>query len=65
MAASGLIASGVTSADYRHWCGESPRQTRLKGQANTASRDRLAGLHTEMAGGSLHSAPQPSPGRRA
>lgn len=29
MVAAGLIASGVTSADYRHWCGESPRQTRL------------------------------------
>ncbi|MEB3200534.1 MAG: helix-turn-helix domain-containing protein [Synechococcaceae cyanobacterium] len=29
MQASGLIASGVTSADYRHWCGESPRRTRL------------------------------------
>lgn len=29
MAASGLIASGVTSADYRAWCGESPRRTRL------------------------------------
>ena len=28
MAASGLIASGVTSADYRHRFGESPRQTR-------------------------------------
>lgn len=30
MAASGLLASGVTSADYRHWCGESPRRTRLR-----------------------------------
>jgi AraC-like DNA-binding protein len=30
MAAAGLIASGVTSADYRHWCGESPSQTRLR-----------------------------------
>lgn len=30
MEASGLIASGVTSADYRHWCGESPRSTRLR-----------------------------------
>lgn len=28
MAASGLVASGSTSADYRLWCGESPRQTR-------------------------------------
>ncbi len=28
MAASGLIASGVTSADYRRWCGEHPKQTR-------------------------------------
>ena len=50
MAAAGLIASGVTSADYRHWCGESPRQTRLKRQlhdaglvlAPGASRSRLA-----------------------
>ncbi|MEB3317650.1 MAG: helix-turn-helix domain-containing protein [Cyanobacteriota bacterium] len=31
MVASGLIASGVTSADYRHWCGESPRDTRRRG----------------------------------
>lgn len=30
MEASGLIASGVTSADYRHWCGESPRRTRQR-----------------------------------
>lgn len=30
MRASGLIASGVTSADYRHWCGEPPRGTRLR-----------------------------------
>lgn len=30
MTAAGLIASGVTSADYRGWCGESPRETRLK-----------------------------------
>jgi transcriptional regulator GlxA family with amidase domain len=29
MAAAGLIASGATSADYRNWWGESPRQTRL------------------------------------
>jgi transcriptional regulator GlxA family with amidase domain len=28
MTASGLIASGVTSADYRLRFGESPRQTR-------------------------------------
>jgi hypothetical protein len=28
MTASGLIASGVTSADYRLHFGESPRQTR-------------------------------------
>lgn len=32
MAASGLIASGVTSADYRHWFGESPRRTRQRRQ---------------------------------
>lgn len=30
MVAAGLIASGVTSADYRNWCGESPSQTRLR-----------------------------------
>ncbi|MFM7236958.1 MAG: helix-turn-helix domain-containing protein [Cyanobium sp.] len=30
MVASGLIASGVTSADYRRWCGESPRRTRQR-----------------------------------
>lgn len=30
MEAAGLIASGVTSADYRHWCGESPRSTRRR-----------------------------------
>ena len=28
MGTAGLIASGVTSADYRHWCGELPKQTR-------------------------------------
>ena len=28
MAAAGLIASGATSADYRRWCGELPKQTR-------------------------------------
>jgi len=31
MAASGLIASGVTAADYRRWCGERPRDTRRRG----------------------------------
>lgn len=30
MAAAGLIASGVTSADYRRWCGEHPKQTRRR-----------------------------------
>ncbi|MEB3155840.1 MAG: helix-turn-helix domain-containing protein [Cyanobacteriota bacterium] len=30
MAASGLVASGVTAADYRRWCGERPRETRLR-----------------------------------
>jgi hypothetical protein len=30
MVSAGLIASGVTSADYRNWCGESPSQTRLR-----------------------------------
>lgn len=28
MDASGLLGCGVTAADYRHWCGESPRRTR-------------------------------------
>jgi len=28
MVASGLLACGVTAADYRQWCGESPRRTR-------------------------------------
>jgi AraC-like DNA-binding protein len=31
MESSGLLACGATAADYRRWCGESPRQTRLKG----------------------------------
>ena len=30
MVAAGLIASGVTSADYRNWCGEYPGQTRRR-----------------------------------
>lgn len=30
MAACGLISSGVTSANYRRWCGESPRRTRQR-----------------------------------
>ncbi len=30
MAASGLVASGVTAADYRRWCGERPRETRRR-----------------------------------
>ena len=30
MEAAGLLASGVTAADYRRWCGESPRYTRLR-----------------------------------
>lgn len=30
MAACSLIASGVSSADYRRWCGESPRRTRQR-----------------------------------
>jgi len=30
MEASGLLACGKTAADYRHWCGESPRQTRQR-----------------------------------
>lgn len=30
MAASGLVASGVTAADYRRWCGELPRETRMR-----------------------------------
>jgi AraC family ethanolamine operon transcriptional activator len=28
MEASGLLACGATAADYRRWCGETPRQTR-------------------------------------
>lgn len=28
MEASGLLACGVTAADYRAWCGETPRRTR-------------------------------------
>jgi len=35
MAEAGLLACGVTSADYRRWCGESPRRTR------TASASRF------------------------
>ncbi|WP_398330149.1 helix-turn-helix domain-containing protein [Vulcanococcus sp.] len=31
MEASGLLACGGTAAEYRRWCGESPRQTRQKG----------------------------------
>lgn len=30
MEASGLLACGTTAADYRRWCGESPRQTRQR-----------------------------------
>ncbi len=30
MAAAGLVASGVTAADYRRWCGESPSRTRRR-----------------------------------
>ena len=47
MAAAGLIASGASSADYRHWCGESPRQTRRNGQIRGASLvlDRTVGTH--------------------
>jgi len=33
MAASGLLACGATAADYRQWCGESPRQTRFRSLA--------------------------------
>lgn len=36
MESSGLLACGATAADYRRWCGESPKQTRLK------SRDRYS-----------------------
>lgn len=48
MAAAGLIASGVTSADYRHWCGESPRQTRFQCQRRGAclALDRAMGTPT-------------------
>lgn len=30
MLAAGLVASGVTAADYRRWCGESPSRTRRR-----------------------------------
>ena len=30
MVAAGLVASGVTSADYRNWWGENPSQSRLR-----------------------------------
>jgi AraC-like DNA-binding protein len=30
MESSGLLACGATAADYRHWSGESPRQTRQR-----------------------------------
>lgn len=30
MEASGLLACGVTAADYRQWCGETPRRTRQR-----------------------------------
>ena len=30
MEQAGLLACGVTSADYRQWCGESPRRTRQR-----------------------------------
>ena len=30
MEASGLLACGAIAADYRQWCGESPRQTRQR-----------------------------------
>ena len=33
MEASGLLACGVTAADYRQWCGESPRHTRMRSRA--------------------------------
>jgi hypothetical protein len=28
MSRAGLLACGMTAADYRRWCGESPRRTR-------------------------------------
>jgi hypothetical protein len=30
MEASDLLACRSTAADYRHWCGETPRQTRQR-----------------------------------
>lgn len=30
MGMAGLLACGVTAADYRQWCGESPRRTRQR-----------------------------------
>lgn len=46
MAAAGLVASGVTAADYRRWCGEKPSQTRLRrwSDANGRRNGRIA-LH--------------------
>lgn len=42
MEASGLLACGATSADYRLWCGESPRRTRhLHGQRQAARSSTL------------------------
>jgi transcriptional regulator GlxA family with amidase domain len=44
MKAAGLLACGATAADYRSYCGESPRQSRMalktsgRQQAATASR---------------------------
>jgi AraC family ethanolamine operon transcriptional activator len=36
MEASGLLACGATAADYRHWCGKSPRHT-LQRQSSAAN----------------------------
>lgn len=42
MVAAGLIASGVTSADYRRWCGEHPSRTRRRQEPRRALRPTAA-----------------------
>lgn len=44
MEASGLLACGVTAADYRAWCGEAPRRTRqLAGAAGGVVAPLISG----------------------
>lgn len=51
MAAAGLVASGVTAADYRRWCGENPSQTRLQRWSDASGRrdGRIALNHSREA----------------